>query len=144
MTAGVLLLLLIVSTAIGGPQDAAPKTTELEGAWEAEMMENDGQVNLPPSGTMRLTFRGSTVTLRGFLGRQDVDGTFTLDTAQKPKRLDITVPGKSGTTNIAAIYSIEASKLLFAFPRPKAQGPPSFERPVNADTVLITLRKLPS
>lgn len=144
MAARVMLLLLIVSTAIGGRQDAASKATELEGAWEAEMMENAGQVNLPPSGTMRLTFRGSTVTLRGFLGRQDVDGTFKVDSAQKPKRLDITVPGKTGTTNIAAIYTIEDGKLLFAFPRPKAQGPPSFERPVNADTVLVTLRRLPS
>ena len=108
------------------------------------MMENDDQVNLPPRGSMRLTFRGTSVTLRGFLGNQNVEGTFTIEPVERPKKLDITVPGKSSTSHIRAIYSVEGDKLLFAFPRPKAQRPTSLERPVNADTVLVTFRRIPS
>ena len=135
-------LLLAVGLLMGA--DEAPKPPELtgdqkaiQGTWLVVSMESRGEVE-KQEGKMTLTFAGDKVTLK----HEDNTklGTIKMDSAAKPKQLDIIPDDKDAP--MKGIYELDGDTLKICTVEEKdGARPATFDSKTEKKAVLLTLKR---
>ncbi len=99
-------LLLLTLTA-----DVTKDTVNIEGTWVVESATVDGKAEDDIKGE-KMTFKNGTLTVK--TKQKDEKGTYKLDSAQKPKTIDVTDDGKNET--YAGIYKLDGDRLTICVP----------------------------
>jgi uncharacterized protein (TIGR03067 family) len=109
------LCLAVLSTIPGVAQSGSPRT-ELEGAWQARSVEQDGKP--APAETVartRYTFKGKQLFVRGnYATDREDELTFTADPSDTPKFLDL---ADANGYETAGIYEIKDDVLTLCLSR---------------------------
>jgi uncharacterized protein (TIGR03067 family) len=135
-----ILLFALTGTLLVGPGDEAvgDAMKAIQGKWEVYQVSTDGRRETEEqvkARKMSFEFKGNRHVIRAY-GGVDEDGTFALDPARSPKRLDLAA--KPGTVSTKAIYELDGDALRIAYFLFSEERPAGFEE--NKEKKVLVLR----
>lgn len=116
----------------------------LQGSWTVKSQEVGGRLSPDEAEEVRLEFDGAK--LRLMRGDQAIAaGTFTIDSSQQPKRLDLSVtladePGVEGKT-IHGIYELKGDTLKWCTTQPGMEERPATFETKQTQHMLVTCER---
>lgn len=126
------------------PADQKPDAERILGAWTFASSERKIDLFEGDDQTVRLTFETdsfSVVVLKGGNKTLEINGTWSLDGAQTPKILDLTIRGGDGGSNfVYTIYQLKEDQLLIRIRDNNGPRPVDFETKVE-DCQTLTFRR---
>jgi uncharacterized protein (TIGR03067 family) len=131
--------LLVVGTALAADADAELKA--LQGTWTLDAATLDGRDHTEIFAGMKLTLKGNEFAT-DFAGNSD-QGTFTIDAAKSPKRIDIKTGEKGpfkGKT-LPGIYKIDGDTLVICCHADAKTRPEEFAAHAKTRNMLLTYKR---
>jgi uncharacterized protein (TIGR03067 family) len=120
---------LLVGTGYGAEvPDAGDDSQKLQGVWRGSELEIKGDTMPPTSArSLRLRFSKDTFTIEQG-GKITVQGRYTIDSASKPKTIDLTITDSVQAVNkgavILGIYALEKNQLKLCTTKANDQDRP--------------------
>ena len=107
---------VVALASVAGFAQSGPARTELEGAWQAQIVEQNGKPAAAETvARTRYTFNGKRLLVRGnYATDREDELTFTADASDTPKFLDLT---DSNGYETAGIYEIKDDILTICLRR---------------------------
>jgi uncharacterized protein (TIGR03067 family) len=132
------MLPVLLSLTLAAP---IPETKDdqkaLQGTWVVVTAEMDGK-EFKPALKATMTFKDDKVTVLTAEGRK-TEGTFKLDTAAKPRTLDL-IPNDKDRPPGLAVYQLDGDKLkLCMVEKPGGKRPTEFKS--GPDVILLELKR---
>lgn len=118
----------------------AGESPSIEGTWSVVSVEYAGQPVAALEGAI-LTLAGGKKTFKLPSGVVE-QGTYTLDAAREPQRIDATTAGRSETAR--GIYSLEGDTLRMCFSQLGTRRPTEFATKMGSDLILMVLKRDPA
>jgi len=138
-----ILLLWCLLSAYGEARSGDAKEQEkLEGTWSFVSSSGGASQKKEKRATVRMVFKGNTVSFVGEGNKGTVQGTYTVDPSKNPKTMDITLDNKGAKLITQAIYELDGDTLKLCH---YLGGMASKERPkefvADKQTVLGILKR---
>jgi len=136
------LVVLFAAVAVADDKDAAADLKAMVGKWDIQKAELGGK-DVAGSYKKAVKFEvaaGGKFTTQ--VGEGKYDGTFTVDPAKKPKRMDIkpsTGPNKGKT--LTAVYTLDGDDLTICYDLTGADYPTGFESKPDTKLFLVTYKR---
>ncbi|HYT88062.1 MAG TPA: TIGR03067 domain-containing protein [Gemmataceae bacterium] len=138
----VIALLVTVSAPSSAGEKAGKKDEELiQGTWSVVSGEKEGQ-KAPEEELkdVRLTFAaGGKLMVKA--KNKDMEGTYKLDSAKKPKEIDVTVDEGGKELVLKGIYLLTKDSLKICLAHPPTERPTEFATQAGVQTMLIIFRR---
>lgn len=136
------ILMLAAAVAVSTSRDAVGADENIEGTWQVTGAEVKGKTYPAPKGSDDTWAFQKNKIVRKSKGKVELDGTFTLDTKQKPAHLDLMTKGDGKEMMVTkCVYQFTPDGLRVALPFDQARG----ERPTTFDSqkaVILILRRV--
>ena len=132
---------LAAAGSAGNPGGKAGKKDEarIQGTWSVVSGEKEGKK--VPKGEVndfKVTF-GAGGKLMATHDGKDVEGTYQLDPAKKPRQIDVTIDGRDGV--FKGIYTLQKDTLKLCLAHPPEERPTEFATQEGVRSILLVLKR---
>jgi len=134
---------LAVLVAAPAPKEAPKKDPGIVGEWVAEKMVAGGmELPLQQGGAFTFLFApdGKLIVKEGTKEKPE-EASYTVDPKKTPAEIDLVPPAQEKVGTMAGIFKIDGDVLTLCFTM-MGERPKSFESPVGAMTMLMTLKRV--
>ena len=129
--------LLLLGLLVGA--DKAKDEAKLECTWVVVSSVKDGKDDDDIKGD-KVTFKDGKIHIKNPDKNKDVQGTYKVDDAAKPKTIDITPEGADKV--IAGIFKVDGDKLtVCAVHEPGGTRPTEFASKADSGVILVELKR---
>jgi uncharacterized protein (TIGR03067 family) len=120
----------------------ADQQAKLEGTWRFVESSADASQKKEKRPSMRVVFKGNTISFIGEGKGQRTDGTYTIDPGSSPKTMDITTDQGGKKVLTLAIYELDGDSLkLCHYLGPKAARDRPKQFLADKETVVGALKR---
>ncbi len=133
------LIFLLSSAAVAAEPEGDLKT--LQGAWVIAEANLAGRDHIDDFAGMKLTVTGENYEID--LPKNAVKGTIKLDSAKKPKQIDLTTSkdGPFKGRNLPGIYEFKDDTVVLCLNSEKPNRPTAFEAKEKTPIMLLTFKR---